>query len=151
PPFCDLGIRPRWPSMNADAAVIVRTDMPSSAARSVIRTALVVGGALLIARLWFLAHRALDLDEYEHAHAAWSVARGLLPYRDFFEHHAPALYLLSAPLFASADTAADPAIAIRALLIARAVMWLTTIAVVAIVFRLGTVGRDRVAGALAVV
>src|SRR5436853_5392466 len=118
--------------------------MRSNAARVAIRTGLTAGVALLIARLWFLVHRALDLDEFEHAHAAWSVARGLLPYRDFFEHHSPALYLLCAPLFASTATATDAAAAIRALLVARAVMWLVTLAIVGFVYRLGTVVRDRV-------
>jgi dolichyl-phosphate-mannose-protein mannosyltransferase len=117
----------------------------------VVRTALAVGAALLLSRLWFLAHRALDLDEYEHAHAAWSVARGLLPYRDFFEHHPPALYLLFAPLFSRSDVTTDPAAATRVLVLARLVMWTMTIAGVAIVYRLGALVRNRVAGATAVV
>ena len=38
-------------------------------------------------------------DEIEHAHSAWYVAQGALPYRDFFEHHHPLLWYLAAPLF----------------------------------------------------
>jgi len=51
--------------------------------------------------LWFplLALRGIDPDELEHLHAAFCVWRGDLPYRDFFEHHAPALYWLAWPLF----------------------------------------------------
>ncbi len=39
-------------------------------------------------------------DELEHLHAAWLWWRGLLPYRDFFEHHPPALWLLLRPVVA---------------------------------------------------
>src|SRR3954470_12562395 len=71
-------------------------------ALSVQRT--VAGGAIalslmmLLTRLWFIPHREFDIDELEHAHAAWSVGSGSVPYRDFFEHHGPALYLLLAPV-----------------------------------------------------
>jgi len=43
--------------------------------------------------------RGIDPDELEHLHAAYSVHRGDVPYRDFFEHHSPALYYLIQPLF----------------------------------------------------
>lgn len=43
--------------------------------------------------------RGIDPDELEHLHAAFSVARGEVPYRDFFEHHGPAFYYLLQPLF----------------------------------------------------
>ena len=43
--------------------------------------------------------RGIDPDELEHLHAAFCVWRGLLPYRDFFEHHSPALYYLLQPAF----------------------------------------------------
>jgi hypothetical protein len=108
----------------------------SNAARAVVRTVLAVTAAMLLVRLWFLAHRALDLDEYEHAHAAWSVAQGLLPYRDFFEHHPPLFYLLFAPLFAMHDTATDVSTAVRTLMLARGAMWLATVLSVATVYRL---------------
>jgi hypothetical protein len=60
---------------------------------------LAIATIVFAAGSWFLVHRRFDIDELEHAHAAWCVAQGLIPYRDFFEHHPPALYLLSAPLF----------------------------------------------------
>src|SRR5262245_18678610 len=61
--------------------------------------------------LWFLTvaaggllayeipRRGIDPDELEHLHAAFCVSRGELPYRDFFEHHGPALYYALLPLF----------------------------------------------------
>ena len=124
--------------------------MSSSPARLAIRTALVVAGATLLARLWFVAHRALDLDEFEHAHAAWSVARGLLPYRDFFEHHSPGLYLLFAPLFRAPALTTDATAALHALMLARGTMWLLTAASIAIVYRLASLAGNRTAAAFAV-
>ena len=55
--------------------------------------------ALLVARVPLIAVRVFDNDEFEHAHAAWSVFRGLVPYRDFFEHHTPWYYFALSPFF----------------------------------------------------
>ena len=38
------------------------------------------------------------VDEFEHLHASWLVSAGKVPYKDFFEHHNPLLWYLSAPL-----------------------------------------------------
>ena len=46
-----------------------------------------------------IPNRGIDPDELEHLHAAYCVWSGEVPYRDFFEHHAPALYYLLMPLF----------------------------------------------------
>ncbi len=104
---------------------------------------------MLASRLWFAAHRAIDLDEYEHAHAAWSVAQGQVPYVDFFEHHTPALYFAAAPLFAAERVETDPDAAIRALMAARIVMWLLTVAIVALTYRVGAEWRNGETGAFA--
>jgi len=122
----------------------------SNDARADVRPALAIAGALLVARVWFIAHRALDLDEFEHAHAAWSVAQGLLPYRDFFEHHPPGLYFAIAPLFGAPAVMSFVDTAARSLIVARAAMWLTMVGSTALVYRLGVLLRGRVAGALAV-
>lgn len=55
--------------------------------------------AFLAARLPLLPHRSLDPDELEHAHAAWSMSRGMLLYKDFFEHHTPWYYYVLRPSF----------------------------------------------------
>ena len=119
------------------------------APRTIVRPALGIVAALLLARVWFIGHRALDLDEFEHVHAAWSVAQGLLPYRDFFEHHPPALYFLVAPLFGAAGIESDPDVAFHALAAARLVMWLFTVAIVVLVYRLGALVSNRTGGAIA--
>ena len=38
------------------------------------------------------------VDEFEHLHASWLVSIGKIPYVDFFEHHHPLLWYLSAPI-----------------------------------------------------
>jgi 4-amino-4-deoxy-L-arabinose transferase-like glycosyltransferase len=122
-----------------------------SATRSIARAALLLTAALLLVRIWFIGHRAIDLDEFEHAHAAWSVSRGQVPYVDFFEHHTPALYLLFAPLFAWMPVSTDARAAVAALIVGRGVMWVVTVISVSIVYRLGCLWRDRLTGALATV
>ncbi len=104
--------------------------------RSIIRGALAFSAVVLLTRVWFIVHRAFDVDELEHAHAAWSVARGLLPYRDFFEHHGPALYLLFGPLYAPLAPETDIASATRTLLMSRTAMWALTIMSCALTFRI---------------
>lgn len=37
-------------------------------------------------------------DEVEHLHCAWLLSRGEIPWRDFWEHHPPALWQALAPL-----------------------------------------------------
>ena len=51
---------------------------------------------LALARIHLLLVRVYDPDEFEHIHAGTMVAQGLVPYRDFFEHHGPLTYWLSA-------------------------------------------------------
>ena len=38
-------------------------------------------------------------DTPEHFHCAWMVSQGLIPYKDFWQHHPPLLWLILAPLF----------------------------------------------------
>jgi hypothetical protein len=42
--------------------------------------------------------RPMDHDEVEHLHASWLVAQGQVPFRDFWQHHSPMLYLVLSPL-----------------------------------------------------
>ncbi len=39
-------------------------------------------------------------DNVEHLHSAWLIWQGYLPYKDFFQHHNPLLWYLSAPFVA---------------------------------------------------
>jgi hypothetical protein len=77
-----------------------------------------------------ISNRGIDPDELEHLHAAFCVWHGEVPYRDFFEHHAPALYYLLRPAFELYEFG-DPRISVlwdaRALMYgcSLATLWLT--------------------------
>lgn len=65
-------------------------------------TGLLLTAALVVpvlAQMCQIPFRGIDPDELEHLHAAYCVHLGQVPYRDFFEHHAPALYYFVQPLF----------------------------------------------------
>ena len=54
--------------------------------------------AFLVIGYGFIYSGFQIVDEFEHLHASWLVSEGKLPYRDFFEHHHPLLWYISAPL-----------------------------------------------------
>ncbi len=70
---------------------------------------------------WLLVRIALEkgfsLDEFQYAHAAWFVAVGKLPYRDFFEVHFPLVYLLGSSVFRFAGGDPTAILALRALML----------------------------------
>ncbi len=45
----------------------------------------------------------LFIDEMEHMQSAWMISQGMIPFRDFFQHHHPLLWYITAP-FLSADS-----------------------------------------------
>jgi hypothetical protein len=104
---------------------------------------------LLIARIPLIPVRFFDPDELEHSHAAWSVFKGLLPYRDFFEHHTPWYYFGLSPFFRwfAVDQSFDSAR--RFLLFARGVSLALTGLSAALVFHIGRLGANRRVGLLA--
>lgn len=112
------------------------------------RGLLIAMGALLVLRLPLMWIRKFDPDEFEHAHAAWSFFRGLIPYQDFFEHHTPWYYVLLRPFFRwfAVDTSFTSAT--HFLLFGRLVSLLLTVASVALTVRLGRLVVDRRTGLL---
>ena len=54
----------------------------------------------VVLRAGVVANRSIDPDESQHLHAAWLVAQGQVPYRDFWEHHVPLFHYAVAPLTA---------------------------------------------------
>lgn len=122
--------------------------MPSPS-RAIAGWCLALAAALLLSRLWFLGHRSFDIDEFEHAHAAWTLAQGSLPYRDFFEHHTPGLYLAFAPLLARLRPETGVGAAVRALTLCRLGMWVLTVAAGALTYTAGARWRGRATGAVA--
>ncbi len=60
-----------------------------------------VAAALVAVAVLVGIGRALEgfaIDEPQHLHAAWLVSRGLVPYRDYFDHHMPMFHVLMAPV-----------------------------------------------------
>jgi uncharacterized membrane protein len=114
------------------------------------RRAMLLGvAAFFVARVPLLLRRVFDPDELEHAHAAWCVFRGMLPYRDFFEHHTPWYYYTLRPIFRwfTVDVSFDSAR--HFLLFGRVLSFALTILAVVLVYRIGNRWGDRRLGALA--
>src|SRR5579863_1096552 len=105
--------------------------------------------ALFLARLPLMAVRVFDNDEFEHAHAAWSVFRGLLPYRDFFEHHTPWYYFTLSPFFHWFRVAESFDSARHFLIVGRLLSLALTVLSVVLLFFVGRMGASRRVGLFA--
>jgi 4-amino-4-deoxy-L-arabinose transferase-like glycosyltransferase len=90
--------------------------------------------------------RTFDTDELEHLHAAWSFHEGLLPYRDFSEHHMPGIYYLLSALMRRYDIVHQVNDTIAILFAARTLMWLFVGAIIVLTFLLGTRYGGRAVG-----
>jgi len=104
---------------------------------------------LLVARIPVMGVRFFDQDELEHAHAAWSVFNGLVPYRDFFEHHTPWYYYALAPFFRAFAVDQSYESAHAFLVFARGVSLALTALSAGLVFLVGRIGTSRKVGLLA--
>jgi hypothetical protein len=93
--------------------------------------------ATFLVRLDLLRIRAFDPDELQHLHAAWSFQQGLLPFRDFFEHHMPGIYYLLAPMMRMYDTAHDFDAVLSVIFLSRTLMWLFAAATIGFTVLLG--------------
>lgn len=110
---------------------------------------LLATGTFVVALLLVLEHRFFDPDEFEHAHAAWCWSKGLVPYKDFFEHHTPWYYVLLRGFIRwfQVDNSFDSAR--HFLLTARAVSIALAVGSLALVARIGRVWESRRVGLLA--
>lgn len=52
-----------------------------------------------VLRVSLTLNREIDIDEFQHLHAAWIVSHHYVLYRDVWENHTPLLYYLLTPLF----------------------------------------------------
>jgi hypothetical protein len=87
-------------------------------------------------RLPLIERRGFNPDELEHLHFAWNVSKGKLPYRDYFDHHTPALHYALAPIFRFHDVEISGDAAVGALFTARRLMWPAAAAILALTFAL---------------
>src|SRR6185436_9697494 len=93
-------------------------------------TALVITIVVLAVRFRAQPTRQFDPDELEHAHVAWSIAQGAVPYRDLFEHHTPLFHYLLAALLGPLHPERSSAAGFGALLVAREVTWAVSAVVI---------------------
>lgn len=60
-----------------------------------------------------IQHAEFEVDELQHLHGAYLVARGATPYVDFFEHHTPLFYLAAGPFLDPEAAGAHTVLAFR--------------------------------------
>jgi hypothetical protein len=108
--------------------------------------AMLVLGGLFTFRLANFHTRWFNPDEFEHVHVSWLVSEGLLPYRDFFEHHTPWLWYLLAPLVAAGAPGRDASAAVHALTLARATSLAISAGVLCATIWLGRLWRGPLCG-----
>ncbi len=85
----------------------------------VMTTALILIAIFYLWRLWLLQTVAINRDEFEHLHAAFLVSQGLIPYRDFWEHHTPGFWFMLAPLYRWYPVEQNPDAAVAFIFMAR--------------------------------
>ena len=88
-------------------------------------------------RLEYLERRGFNPDEFQHLHSAWCISEGLVPYRDYFEHHTPWLHFLLAGVLPLYDVGLEPRDAESFIFLARRAMWVLTGGILAAVYFLG--------------
>jgi 4-amino-4-deoxy-L-arabinose transferase-like glycosyltransferase len=116
---------------------------PNPSHTKILYFVLLVTAGFFLARLPVLSHQFFDPDEFEHAHAAWCVFKGMIPYKDFFEHHTPFYYYALSPFFRwfHVDLSFDSAS--HFLTFARGLSLLVALLSVALVFLLGRLLTER--------
>ena len=88
-------------------------------------------GWMFLQPVQLLPRMRFGLDELQHLHVAYCIRHGLVPYRDFFEHHVPWFhYLLSCLFPITGET-------VTTILLARWTMLGLTLANVYLTYRLG--------------
>lgn len=100
--------------------------------------------------LWFSKVRYFDPDEFEHLHFAWCVSKGMVPYRDFFEHHTPWFHYAVAALmpFYQVDRRFDDTLAFICL--ARRIDVMLAAIALALTFMLARLWRGPASGWIAI-
>ncbi len=78
---------------------IINSELADFDENSLIRVFKIFSCVALLVLLYAYTFSGFQIvDEFEHLHASWLVSIGQVPYRDFFEHHNPLLWYISAPI-----------------------------------------------------
>jgi 4-amino-4-deoxy-L-arabinose transferase-like glycosyltransferase len=102
-----------------------------------------------VARIPLIPRRRFDPDEFEHAHDAWLMWKGMVPYKDFFEHHTPWYYYVLRPFYHWIAVAASFENAHRFLMAARGLSLVLMAVATYLVYRIGRAWRDVRTGLVA--
>jgi dolichyl-phosphate-mannose-protein mannosyltransferase len=135
----------QFPPVAAEMTAIQKTGNSANPDTDWLAVYLVAGTCVLFSiawRLWILQVREFDQDEFEHFHVVWCISKGLVPYRDFFEHHTPWFYYLFAPLVRFFDVEDLVGDAVGFLFVGRRVMWFFLIVILVLTFWLGRLWRN---------
>jgi 4-amino-4-deoxy-L-arabinose transferase-like glycosyltransferase len=95
--------------------------------------------------------RSFDPDEFMHLHFSWTIFKGLLPFRDYFDHYTPLYHLLLVPFFHFFQVDTNIRDSIAFLFFARKLAWVISGAVLLLTFWLGKLWRNTEVGIVAVV
>ena len=72
---------------------------------------------VLVLRILYAAHYRIDSDEHQHLHVVWGWTKGMIPYRDYFDNHAPLFQALVSPFFGWLGERPDIVVPMRLLMI----------------------------------
>ena len=98
----------------------------------------------IVFRVALTLNREVDIDEFQHLHAAWMVSRHYMLYRDFWENHTPLFYYLLIPLFRLVREGP------RLVIVARIIMSCAAFVILVLVYILARIDHDRRTSFLAV-
>ncbi|HOE13033.1 MAG TPA: glycosyltransferase family 39 protein [bacterium] len=110
----------------------------------VFTVTLSLAAVILLIRIPEFLYRLFDPDEFEHLHAAFCINNGMVPYRDFFEHHTPLFWMGLQPLYLFFE---NP---IRMLLAGRLLMFFVTVGIVLVTCQLSSLLYGRCVGVISV-
>jgi len=99
---------------------------------------------------WLSQKRGFDQDEFLHLHVAWSIFKGSLPYRDYFDHYTPLFHLLLVPFFHFFKVDTNGADSVAFFLVARKLTWLISGLILLLTFWLAKLWRNAEVGYVAI-
>jgi hypothetical protein len=99
----------------------------------------------IVLRAALTVNRELDIDEFQHLHAAWMVSQHCAIYKEFWANHTPLFYYLLLPLFRFCREGS------RLVLTVRMIMSLSGLGILVLTYALSRIAHDRLTSSLAVI
>ena len=99
----------------------------------------------MVLRVALTFNRELDIDEFQHLHAAWMLSQHYVLYRDVWENHTPLFYYLLLPLFRCCRE--GPGL----VLIARVISSCAALGILLLTYVLARIDHDKLTSLLAVI